>query len=112
MESEKSKATIPFKDIFWCEKNKHLFDYFQYQLPKMEMLEKCPICHEPLSYMGEVWMDFDGVWRSTLRLKLLSEYKMLKEEYDPQTNSYLTVIQPRRWEVWYADEIGEAKVYD
>ena len=102
----------PTKDIFWCKKNKHLFDYFPYQLPKMDMLEKCPICHEPLSYMGEVWLDDDGIWRSYLRLKLISEYKMCGEEYKPDTNTYYTVVCPRQWEVWCTEEIGEAKIYD
>lgn len=94
-----------YKDIFYCSKNRHMFEYFPYELPKLEMLEHCPICEEPLQYVGSVDLTPDG-YKGNIRLKLIHNHQELGKHFDPTTGIMVICVHPREWELKENCEYG------
>lgn len=92
------------KEVFWCKSERHLFEWYPFELPSQDKMDNCNYCGNPLTYMGEVeWDEEKGIWIGNLHKVLQNPHFRCGSQYDATTGLYMYACIPARFELIHYD---------
>ena len=88
------------KDIFYCEKEHHLFEWYPWDLPSQDHMDNCTYCKNPLTYLGPIeWDEERGIWIAKFSKLLEVPHFSVGTTYDARSGVCVKVFMPSKFTI-------------